>query len=731
MNIFIPRFCYHKKLSVAANCRMCLVEVEKVGKPLPACATLVTEGMRVWTQSKKALDAQRAVMEFLLINHPLDCPICDQGGACELQDFSMAYGASHSHYAESKRAVADQDIGPLIQTNMTRCIQCTRCVRFGTEITGQRELGALGRGEHLEIGTFVSQSLQSELSGNVIDLCPVGALTSKPFQFKARAWEMRSHPGIAPHDGFGSHIAMQTRANQVLKVVPKEAEAVNEVWLSDRDRFSYEALHHPKRLKQAFCIEGGAWKGLSFESALKQAATLMLSTINHHGPDAMAGLIHPSSTTEEMHLFQNLFRRLGIGNIDHRLWLQDESWCHTAGPAPGLGGSLATLEQEPCVVLIGSELRHELPLLSVRLRRQAANGGRIVVLNPIDYEFNFEAEANFVVQGHDFSAALQKLKLLFEKQPLIAHNGTHAGRILVGDLLLSHPAAANIVKQIEALASYFNLKVGYMHRGSNAMGAYQTNCLPNSSGFNRSKPLKLLVLFGVDPKLDLVAHPGLKGRLDQHTQIIAFSSFDLDSLRDSAHVLLPIHLFAETPGTYINLEGKIQSFCAAVSPVESASQPGWEALKALMEQLQLKTGPYSGWEAVHRTVIGSLVEAKTEFRSEEENEVQNKCWKSADPSLLTVIRGFGLYQADAIVRHAKALNQSPLADRNWMAVHPLTFESSESQIPEALKHWVKLDPAVPEGTVWIPSGFSATAKIQPYERLGWSELFQLVQGAEA
>ncbi|MGH8458044.1 MAG: NADH-quinone oxidoreductase subunit NuoG, partial [Nevskiales bacterium] len=378
--IYVPRFCYHKKLTVAANCRMCLVDVEKAPKPLPACATPVMPGMKVQTRSQRARDAQKAVMEFLLINHPLDCPICDQGGECELQDLALGYGRDVSRYQENKRVVKDKDIGPLVQTDMTRCIHCTRCVRFGEEIAGLRELGATGRGEHMEIGTYIEKSMVSEMSGNVIDLCPVGALTSKPFRYSARAWEMQQSAGIAPHDAVGSNIHFHIKRNQVKRVVPAENESINEVWLSDRDRFSYEGLYHPDRLTVPMIREGDAWREVDWETALQFAHT-GLQQVLEEGADHIGALALPTATLEELYLFQKLLRGMGCHNIDHRIRQVDFSDQDVAPAFPWLGMDIAGMDKLDAVLLIGSNVRKEQPLINHRLRKASLRGGSMLVVN--------------------------------------------------------------------------------------------------------------------------------------------------------------------------------------------------------------------------------------------------------------------------------------------------------------------------------------------------------------
>ena len=379
--IDIPRFCYHKKLSIAANCRMCLVEVDRARKALPACSTPVSEGMKVFTHSKVAVNAQRSVMEFLLINHPLDCPICDQGGECELQDLSMGYGEGISRFSERKRVVKDKDIGPLIQTDMTRCIHCTRCVRFGQEIAGIKELGATGRGEHMEIGTYVEHSLVSELSGNIIDLCPVGALTSKPFRYKARAWELTAHPTIAPHDAVGSNIELHIRKNDVMRVVPRDNEAINEAWLSDRDRFSYLGLSSDERIAEPMIKKNGKWQTTDWQTALETAVEGLKTIVTKHGAEELAGLISPTATLEEAYLFQKWLRGLGTDNIDHRLRQQDFADSHSDYELNDW--SLGDIDESDAIILLGSNIRAEQPIIAHRIRQAALSGANVTDTLPL------------------------------------------------------------------------------------------------------------------------------------------------------------------------------------------------------------------------------------------------------------------------------------------------------------------------------------------------------------
>ena len=416
--IYIPRFCYHKKLSVAANCRMCLVEVESNRKTLPACATPISNGMKVFTKSPAALRSQEAVMEFLLINHPLDCPICDQGGSCELQDISMGFGRDASSYEEPKRAVHDDDLGPLIATDMTRCIQCTRCVRFGEEIAGLPELGGIGRGEHLQISTAIEHSMQSEVSGNIIDLCPVGALTSKPFRYTARPWELSQSSGIAPHDCLGSHVYWQTRRNHLMRVVPKEFEAINETWLSDRDRFSYLGLQHHARAAVPKIKRNGLWEEVDWSTALGFAAQGIAKIINDHGPEQFAAFASPSSSLEECYLLQKSLRELGVNNLDYRLKQSDFRDQGLQGLMPISHFSYADLDKQAQILIIGCNVDKEVPLAGLRLRKAFLNHAKLMALNAVDYDYRFDLAHKIIVSPNLFREKLASILAALINYPM-------------------------------------------------------------------------------------------------------------------------------------------------------------------------------------------------------------------------------------------------------------------------------------------------------------------------
>ena len=593
--IRIPRFCYHKKLTVAANCRMCLVEVERAPKPLPACATPVMDGMKVKTHSDLARGAQKSVMEFLLINHPLDCPICDQGGECELQDVAMGYGRDVSRYVERKRVVADQDHGPLIATDMTRCIHCTRCVRFGAEIAGVPELGATGRGEHMKIGTYIAKSVDSELSGNVIDLCPVGALTNKPFRFRARTWEMQQHPAISPHDGIGANMYVHVFRNKVLRVVPRENEAVNEVWLADRDRYSHTGLYSEQRLLRPMVRDGDRWRECDWSHALARAAQALRGALDSHGSDALGALGAPGATLEELYLLQKLTRALGSGNVDHRLRQCDFSDQDAFPPAPGLGMPIDALQAMQAVLLVGSNVRKEQPLVNHRLRKAVIGGASVMTLNALDHGFNYPLREQVLAAPGRFEELLRELAQGTGRMAGLATRLREAERsaILLGPGALNHPRAAALRAAAAHAAKSCGAHLGLLAEGGNATGAWLAGAVPHRgpggqaaavSGRDASamlrEPCKAFLLLGVEPELDCADSAAALAALGAADAVVAISAYDSPRLREHAHVLLPMALYPESAGTWVNMAGSWQSAPGAVPPPGEA-RPGWKILRVL------------------------------------------------------------------------------------------------------------------------------------------------------
>jgi len=747
--IAIPRFCYHKKLSVAANCRMCLVEVEKAPKPLPACATPVMEGMKVYTESPKALAAQKGTMEFLLINHPLDCPICDQGGECELQDMALGYGADVSRFAERKRVVRDKNIGPLIATDMTRCIHCTRCVRFGEEVAGLRELGATGRGESVEIGTYVAHSVGSELSGNVIDLCPVGALTAKPSRYRGRSWEYVQHPAIAPHDSVGSNIFIHTLRGQVMRVVPRENEAINETWISDRDRFSYEGIYSDDRLVRPW-VKGGE---ADWEMALETASKGLREVIAQHGAEAVGFLLSPTATVEELYLAQKLARGLGVANIDHRLRQADFSDQDAAPVFPWLGQELADLEKVGAALLIGSNVRMEQPLAGHRLRKAALAGGRILLINPRDFEFLFPVAAKVIADPAGMVAALVGVALAVAElkgQDLPTElaalaGGVSAGEteraiaehlvnqapatVLLGNLAVAHPAFA----QLRALASFVaacsGAHLGYLPEAANSAGGWLAGALPHRLPGGASAPTvgldtrsmleaprKAYVLLGVEPELDCWDGAAALKALQAAEWVVSLSPFASAASKTYAHVVLPVATFAETSGSYVNAEGLWQSFSGASKPFGEA-RPAWKVLRVL--------GNLAG-------VAGFDYVSSEEIRAEAENacaQVRPDNTLDSGKSLVP-FKSKGLYRVaevpiyatDSLVRRAQSLQLSPLARPVEVRLHPDVArdlgvaEREQVQVRQngaAVDLPLVLDESVPRGCAWIPAGLYASVALGP------------------
>lgn len=742
--IDIPRFCYHKNLSIVANCRMCLVEVDKARKALPACATPVAEGMKVFTQSEIALAAQRGVMEFLLINHPLDCPICDQGGECELQDLSLGYGSGISRFSEKKRVVKDKDIGPLVQTDMTRCIHCTRCVRFGQEIAGIKELGATGRGEHMEIGTYVEHSLASELSGNIIDICPVGALTSKPFRYKARAWEMTSHPSIAMHDAVGSSVEIHTRQNEVMRVVARDNESVNQSWISDRDRFSYLGLKHPQRLLQPMIKQNGEWQTTDWQTALEFAVDGLKHVKAKNGGDQIAGLISPTATLEEAFLFQKWLRNLGSQNIDHRLRQQDFS---DEGHEQFSPIALAEVEDCDAIVLLGCNVRSEAPLLAHRIRQSACSGGLISDINFFKTDLLMPVERQVVVNSTqllsllsgiakallhlDSEAAKAWQHLMREKaasatEQNIAMQLTNANQslIVVGALANHHPQAA-VIRALAALISQLTGARLLILPEANSQALHLASALPHAVTGKDQKPglnaceiwqkqLRAYVLFNVEPEFDCADPAAAKLALQRAGFVVAINSFECDSLRDYADVLLPLAAFAETSGTFVGLDHQWQSFTGAVVP-PGDSRPGWKILRVLGNISKFSGFDYVSSEGVRQDLQDQLNrQASAKSSLYIPNEI-------ASAKGIQLISEVPIYRTDSLVRHSKALQLTPENQfLDVVRIHPALAKKSGllqgdsvliQQGDLAVSTTVLIDEQVAEDMVYLSAASPLAAKL--------------------
>jgi len=639
-NAYVPRFCYHEKLTIAANCRMCLVEVEKAPKPLPACATPVTEGMKVFTKSPKAIGAQRATMEFLLINHPLDCPICDQGGECELQDLAVGFGRDLSRYHERKRSVQDENLGPLIATDMTRCIQCTRCVRFTQEIAGYQELGMIGRGENVKVRTYIEQTVHHEMSGNVIDLCPVGALVSKPYRFSARAWEMISHPLVSPHDGVGTNLFGHVLRGRIMRVIPRENEAINETWIADRDRFSYEGVYSPDRIQKPMLRKGAEWVETDWETAL----TKVVEGLKSRAAD-LGVLASSTSTLEELYLLGRLARGLGSANIDHRLRQRDFSDQNADPVYPNLGMNIADVDSLNGLLVIGANLRREVPILAHRVRKAALKGAKVISLMPVATEYLFPVAAGLVSapaqQVGDLAAILaaaaesagkpvpEHLSSTVQGAQVSDHHREAAAALVAGEkravwlgaLALRHPAYADLRALAAAIAEVTGASFGVLAEGGNAAGAFLAGAVPHreaggkaagTTGLNAlemvQKTLKAYVLFGgVEPWVDSVGTDAARN-IGKAEFVVAITPFANDQLREIAHVLLPMGTYVETSGTYVNLEGNWQSHSGAAQPFAEA-RPGWKILRVLGTLANVSGFEYQSSEDVREELRKLCVEA--------------------------------------------------------------------------------------------------------------------------
>ena len=676
--IYIPHFCYHKKLSIAANCRMCLVEVIKAPKPLPACATPVAEGMVVFTASEQAVKAQKGVMEFLLINHPLDCPICDQGGECELQDLAVGYGGSASRYNEEKRIVLHKDIGPLVSAEeMTRCINCTRCVRFGVEIGGEMELGQAFRGEHAEIMSFVSGTVNSELSGNMIDLCPVGALTSKPFRYSARTWELSRRKSVSPHDSLGSNLAVQVKDNRVMRVLPNENEAINECWLSDKDRFSYEGLNSAERLTKPMLKQDGKWQEVEWQIALEYVAHGLRDIIKNAGAENIAALATPNSTLEEMYLLQKLMRGLGSDNVDFRLRQADFSADGKRAGAPWLGLSVAEISQADRFLLVGSFLRKDHPLLASRIRQAVKRGAQANVLHSTDDNLLMKIAHKEIVPPAEMVrvmaqilqalATANKATVDAAVQPLL--QGVNASAtaqaialslasgersvILLGNFAQNHPQAAQIQLLAQHIATLSNAKFGFLGEAANSVGGYLAHAVPEGKGLNAAAmlaaPRKAYLLLNVEAELDTQNSQQAMAAMLAADMVVALSAYKHQA-SEYADVMLPIAPFTETSGTFVNTEGSVQSFKGTVKPLGEA-RPAWKVLRVLGNLLNVSGFDYDNSEAVRDEVLAGV-----DVNSKLSNTLQGLIAQPVVPtSGLQRVAEVPIYATDAIVRRSAPL----------------------------------------------------------------------------
>ena len=695
VDTYIPHFCYHKKLSIAANCRMCLVEVEKMPKAVPACATPVSAGMIVRTKSDKAIKAQQSVMEFLLINHPLDCPICDQGGECQLQDLAVGYGKSQSRYNEEKRVVFHKNVGPLISMEeMTRCIHCTRCVRFGQEVAGVMELGMLGRGEHMEITSFVGKTVDSELSGNMIDLCPVGALTSKPFRYSARTWELSRRKSISPHDSVGANLVVQVKNNRVMRVLPMENEAINECWISDKDRFSYESLNSDERLTQPMLKQGGKWIETDWQTALEYVAKGIKGITADHGANQIAALATPHSTVEELYLLKQFAEGVGTPNVDFRLRQSDFS-APVSDSAPWLGVKIADLSNIDTAFIVGSFLRRDHPLFAARLRQAAKGGAKLTFLNATDDDSLIPAAHSVVAAPSEWLAHLGSIAAAVSEARGVAVPEAFAGIeasvaakdiaaslsagdkrvLLIGNSAVQHPQFAQIQAVCQWIADETGATLGYLTEAANTVGAHLVDALPGEGGLNAreafEQPRKGYVLFNVEPAFD-TANPALAlAALKQAEMVVALSAFKHGT--DYADVLLPIAPFTETSGTFVNAEGTAQTFNGVVRPL-GETRPGWKVLRVLGSILGLKGFEFDTAEEVRDAALGKG--DLTSRLSNKTNVAIKAVTKAAsNEGSFERLADTPIYHADALSRRAESLHLTAAArDANLVGLPTSLFE---------------------------------------------------------
>ena len=642
---YVPRFCYHEKLSIAANCRMCLVEVEKAPKPLPACATPVGEGMKVFTKSPKAIAAQKATMEFLLINHPLDCPICDQGGECELQDLAIGYGRDVSRYNDGKRVVKDKNIGPLVSTDMTRCIHCTRCVRFGEEITGMPQLGTTERGENMKISTYIETSVDHELSANIIDLCPVGALNNKPYRYSARAWEMVQQATISPHDCVGSNMYAHVLRGTVKRIVPRENESINETWLADRDRFSYEAIYSSDRLRAPQIKESGEWRELDWEEALNVAA----EHLKDADADKVGMLASPSITVEEGHLLARLADHIGTANIDHRIERRDFSDQDNDPVFPWLGCDIADIEQYDAIFVVGSNLRREAPILAHRVRKAALAGASVSFASSEEHEYFFD------VDNYLSGAGLVEL-LSGDGSDQIVAGLKKAGNslVLLGNIAARHAAFSTVRALAANIADATNSTLGMLSPGANSAGAHLAGVLPTAgkglhAGSMLDESLDAVVLVNIEPDTDLIAVDNAVSKLANQNFVVALTPFVSDALLEAADLLLPIGTFAETSGTYVNVAGTWQSFMGIAKPVGEA-RPAWKVLRVLGTLLKADGFDYVTSEDVRNEIVAELGDIEPAVYSGKTKPAKTNGEDAPAAEVDTPI-----YSVDGLVRRATAL----------------------------------------------------------------------------
>jgi NADH-quinone oxidoreductase subunit G len=740
LGIYVPHFCYHRKLSIAANCRMCLVQVEKAPKPLPACATPATDGMKVQTHSEQAVKAQKGVMEFLLINHPLDCPICDQGGECQLQDLAVGYGASESRYNEPKRVVFHKNLGPLVSAEeMTRCIHCTRCVRFGQEIAGVMELGMRGRGEHSEIVTFVGRTVDSELSGNMIDLCPVGALTSKPFRYAARTWELARRKSVSPHDSLGSNLVVQVKGDRVMRVLPLDNEAVNECWISDRDRFSYEALGSAERLASPRVKVNGEWRDVDWATALEVVAGGLKDVVSKHGGSAIGVLASTQSTLEELALASRLARGLGCGNVDHRLRQGDFSDDRALAGIPWLGMPIADVGTLDRVLVVGSFLRKDHPLIAQRLRQAAKRGTQVTMLHAVDDDWLMPVAHKAIVPpsgmpaalaaivvaaaqgaGKPVPAALAGIEPRASAQAIAASLLAGSKRaVFLGNAAVQHAEAAQIRALGQALAEILGATLGTLVEGANAVGAGLVGAQPADGGLDAramlDAPRKAYVILHAEPELDCANPVAARAALDTAELVVVLSPFAHGATY--ADVMLPVAPFTETAGTFVNCEGRMQPFNGVVKPL-GETRPAWKVLRALGSMLGLAGFGFESIDEVRAEAVPAAGAIAGRLSNATSVPIAAPVAQTAS---LERVADVPIYFADPLVRRAESLQQTADAKPPRARVHRSLLEklgiADGAQVRvrqgrgEAVVAAVA-DAAVPPGVVRLAAAHPSTCGLE-------------------
>jgi NADH-quinone oxidoreductase subunit G len=739
LDIYVPHFCYHRKLSIAANCRMCLVQVEKAPKPLPACATPAAEGMKVWTQSELAKSAQRGVMEFLLINHPLDCPICDQGGECQLQDLAVGYGGSATRYTEPKRVVFHKNLGPLVAAEeMARCIQCTRCVRFGQEIAGVMELGMVGRGEHSEITAFVGRGVDSELSGNMIDICPVGALTSKPFRYAARTWELARRRSVSPHDSLGSNLIVQAKGDRVLRVVPFDNPAVNECWISDKDRYSYEALASDERLTAPMIKVGGEWKTVDWPTALDFVAHGLKDVTDRHGGSALGTLVSPHATLEEMALAARLTRALGSDNVDFRLRRTDFRGDGQGTGTPWLGMAIADLDALDRVLVVGSFLRQDHPLAAQRLRQAARKGAQVAFLHSVADDARIRVAHSFVAAPSLLPQALAEIVVAAAQgagkpvpaalagiEPVAAAEVIAASllagerkAILLGNCADQHLEASQLLALAQALAEIAGAKLGCLIEGANGVGGYVADALPRSGGLNAQAMLadarRSYLVLGAEPELDCANPVAARDALAKAEFVVVMSPFRHGT--QYADALLPIGPFSETAGTFVNCEGRAQTFNGVVKPL-GETRPAWKVLRVLGSLLGLPGFDFESVEDVRATLP-----AAADIAAKLANGTRVAIAKPASaPAPIERVADIPIHFAEPLVRRAPSLQQTSDARPPRARMNALTLaqagvaDGGQVRIGQGRGNALLTavaDPSVPAGVVRVAAAHPSTCGLE-------------------